>query len=133
MRKCYSCGSDKTNTHTVRQRHKGKTYEYPNMPMWYPNGDGENNVLCHSCYNKYFNHPKSNPKRFWFKSKRLTVQKNPRTGLCSWCFGVLGIDCKQTHIHHIQYHDDDPMKATIELCPSCHAKESARERKQKEV
>ena len=29
-------------------------------------------------------------------------------------------------MHHIKYHDDDPLKDTVELCVSCHNKEGFR-------
>lgn len=36
--------------------------------------------------------------------------------------GIVGLDCQATDIHQIKYHDDDLLKDTIELCPSCHIK-----------
>ena len=53
--------------------------------------------------------------RIWFKNKRINVGFNPRTGICSLCH-------KQglTDIHHVQYHELEPLKDTIELCDSCH-------------
>ncbi len=62
---------------------------------------------------------RSNTRRLKFKNKMIHVKDNPRTGFCSLC-NYTGV----THIHHIVYHDDDPLKDTIELCPSCHRKES---------
>lgn len=47
----------------------------------------------------------------------------PRKGICSKCGAVKGIDCKITHMHHLEYHPEDPLKDTIELCSSCHKKE----------
>jgi len=29
-------------------------------------------------------------------------------------------------MHHIQYHEDDPLKDTVELCGRCHIAESIR-------
>jgi hypothetical protein len=31
-------------------------------------------------------------------------------------------DCSRTHRHHYSYHDEDPLKDTIEVCPKCHGK-----------
>ena len=66
---------------------------------------------------------KYNPRRIrlWFKNKSINLKENPRTGICSWC-GRIG----KTDIHHIQYHDNDPLKDTIELCAVCHRKETRR-------
>lgn len=69
--------------------------------------------LCKKCYNKF-----TNPKRIrvWFKKKVIMLKENPRIGVCSRCGKT---NCK-TDIHHIVYHDDDPLKDTIELCTPCH-------------
>jgi len=57
--------------------------------------------------------------RMRYKGKMIELKENPRTGYCSIC-NWEGL----THIHHFaEYHDDDPLKDTIELCPSCHAKQ----------
>jgi len=50
---------------------------------------------------------------------------NPRTGVCSECGRT---NCK-TDIHHIQYHDYDPLRDTIELCVGCHNKTHPKSRK----
>jgi len=55
------------------------------------------------------------PKHMVFKGKIIILKERVLTGICSWC-GYKGY----THMHHLQYHDDDPLKDTIELCPSCH-------------
>jgi len=117
QRICYCCGSNTTLTH----RKKGRDYL-----RWYLNHDKDNNVFCHLCYNKLIDHPKYARTRIWFKSQRLVLKENPRKGICSQCHSILGIDCKTTQIHHIKYHEDDPLKDTVELCPSCHATESQR-------
>ena len=54
-------------------------------------------------------------KRICFKDKRIQLSHEPRTGICSLC-RKQGL----THIHHINYHDSNPLKDTIELCVSCH-------------
>lgn len=66
-------------------------------------------------------HPITNPKRMWFKNKSISLKENPRTGVCSLC-RYQG----KTHMHHTQYDKSDPLKHTIELCISCHGKESYR-------
>lgn len=70
--------------------------------------------------------PINNKKQLSFKGTKLLLRDNPRTGICSQCGARKGIECKKTHIHHIRYHNDDLLKDTIELCVSCHIKESHR-------
>ena len=119
---CLNCGSDKTY---IDKR---------GYNLWYHYKDG---YLCSRCYNRLINNPTNNPKyhprRLVYKDKRLFMKENPRTGICSICHMKVGeeyINCfgkiaimKQTQMHHIQYHDDEPLKDTIELCVSCHRKE----------
>ena len=56
-----------------------------------------------------------NGKRVRFLGARLQLKENPRTGICSKC-SKEGL----THIHHLHYDRVNPLKDTIELCPSCH-------------
>ena len=83
--------------------------------------------LCRKCYDKLIHHPlsskKDNPRRIKFKDKRIHVKEIARNGICSFCGAVKGVDCKKTQLHHFKYHDDDPLKDTIELCVSCHNKQ----------
>ena len=60
-------------------------------------------------------HAQFGPRRIVYKNTRVYLDENPRKGKCSQC-GNEGY----THMHHIEYHDDDPLKDTIELCPACH-------------
>ena len=94
MRLCISCGSDK----------------------YYANG------CCYTCYHRLFINPKHCNRiastRIKFKDKRVYLKENPRKGICSQCGKT---DCR-TNIHHIKYHDNDPLKDTIELCVICHTK-----------
>jgi hypothetical protein len=122
MRECYSCGSNKTY---VDKTKKGTPYE-----SW--NGNGiENQWLCHKCNNKYITNPQShlinNTKLMCFTplKKILTLEEDPRIGVCNFCRAVRGIDCKQTHMHHDndRYDVTNPLKYAIELCVSCHRKE----------
>jgi len=112
MRYCINCNSTKT---TIQ---KGK-YE-----QWYKYQDGQ---LCGKCHAKLIVNPRRNKiindkwnlKHLWFKDRIIIVNKNPRKGVCEWCYKE-GL----THIHHTQYHHKDPLRHTVELCPSCHGKES---------
>ena len=65
---------------------------------------------------------KWNPRLMKFRDKHIHVKENPRIGVCNLCRAVVGTDCEKTSIHHLEYHDDDPLRDTIELCNSCHAK-----------
>jgi hypothetical protein len=126
-RVCSNCGSDKTGM---------KKDRYPN---WFRYNDG---YICESCYGKLIHNPsrskesiqkynaRNNHKMINFKGKRILLKDDPRKGICSWCGAVRGKDCKITNLHHIEYHDDDILKDTVELCASCHAKESERIKKE---
>ncbi len=99
------------------------TYINNGYPQWH-NHDGS--WLCQKCYSKYvYNslaHIKHRSRRMRFKGKLIYLKVNPRKEICSKC-GKKGL----TNIHHFaEYHDDDPLKDTIELCPSCHWKEHKR-------
>jgi len=115
MRICYACGSNTTfiNKH--------------GNPDWATNKP-TNLFLCHKCLHRYITNPKWNtihnpkyyklykPRRFRFKDKRIIAKEPVRNGICQNCGKVGG----KTDIHHIIYHDDDPLKDIIELCASCH-------------
>ena len=59
-----------------------------------------------------------------FKGLQIVLKEKPRTGYCSICKNnIFDGSCKRTNIHHLEYHDGDPMKDTIELCNSCHRKQ----------
>jgi len=135
-----NCGSDKTYLR------KGK-YEYE---QWYKYKDG---FICQNCYNKLILDPKwnkikaakNNPRKMRFTplGTKISLKENPRKGVCEWCGKKIGdeyIDyygkvavVDRTAIHHFaEYHLEDPLKDTVELCPSCHAKESVRLRRLKQ-
>ncbi len=127
MNVCVLCGIDKTRVNS-----KG-------CPNWcYLNGD-KTKRICMKCYlnNRYKNtkstyskkakqnyqdkkeeYKERNSRMLLFKDKRIHLDHNPRTGTCKKC-GKVG----HTNIHHEKYHDDDPLKDTIELCVGCHRKE----------
>ena len=126
-RKCYGCNSK--YLHKV----KGRYYE-----QWYLNHDADNNALCLRCNDKYIRDPlrrkernsKYNPK--WnkinnhkfvnYRGKHIWLGFDPRKHICQTC-GKTGL----TSLHHFaEYHDDDPLRDTIELCRSCHGKETWR-------
>jgi len=117
---CYACGSDKSWVDKNGQEHW-----LANKPtdLW----------ICHVCRAIYmqtasgrriFNPQRTkemiqrtNKKRMWFKQGSIRLPDNPRKGICSVCGST-----KRTHIHHKEYHKEDPLKDTIELCGSCHRK-----------
>lgn len=71
-----------------------------------------------------------NKKKMLFKYRHIPLPSDPRIGICNWCRAVKGIDCKRTALHHDndQYDNLDPLRYTIELCNSCHCKETNRSR-----
>lgn len=122
-RLCFNCNSEITYIDKNNRKH---WYSYDRK--WY----------CEKCNNKLFKNPKwhpiNNPRRINPKGNgQITLKENPRKGVCSWCHKKIGdhyIDrfgnvsiIKQTQMHHTEYHND-PLKDTIELCASCHGRES---------
>ena len=97
--------------------------------------------FCNVCYQRYVAihryYPQPNRKfkpHFMFLGKPVYTKDEPRKGECNLCHKKVGdkfIDyygkeriLKGTDLHHIEYHKDDPLKDTVELCDSCHMKES---------
>ena len=83
--------------------------------------------FCKRCHTKYFHNPFRdhslwNRRKLIYKGNQIYVKENPRKGICLYC----GKKAKRTETHHFEYHDDDPLKDTIELCGSCHRKEGWR-------
>jgi len=107
---CFSCGTDKS----VNKR-GWRNWRKEDGKWW-----------CKNCHSRIFSAPKWHARRILFKGKRLYVKENPRTGICSLCHRKTGEGIKKTAIHHIQYHEDDLLRDTVELCVSCHDKESWR-------
>jgi hypothetical protein len=123
-RRCFNCKSD-------------KTYLKKNgNPVW---RIVDNNIWCHKCWAREIWNPIANkitnPKRMQFKDKRIYINdKEKLKGQCEQCGKKIGdefINCfgkktvlTLTHTHHIDYHDNNPLKDTIELCTSCHGKEN---------
>jgi hypothetical protein len=111
-RLCSNCGN-KTIITTTK---KGFSHE-----RWY--SDKKGGWWCNHCYHMMTYDPvkvrKRNQTRMLFKDKVIHIGKNPRTGVCSLC----GIKTK-TSMHHLIYDETNPLKHTIEICNSCHMKES---------
>lgn len=113
---CYSCGSDSSNTNS-----KGVANWYLNLPTRF--------VLCYRCYASLIrdaNRPSGYQRHCWerqlnFKGKRLLFASRLRTGICSQCNFV-----GRTDLHHTEYDESNPLAHTVELCRSCHLKESWR-------
>lgn len=107
-----------------------KTYIAKNgVAQWYRYKNG---FICLNCRNKII----SNPKRLNFKDKKVVIKKKFRIGVCSWCNKKKGDNyinkygeiakIKRIGMHHIQYHENDPLRDTLELCQSCHNRETWR-------
>jgi len=89
---------------------------------WHHNGERDwEYKLCHACYQRYILGMRYS--RINFKGKQILVKENPRTGQCSVC-SRKGL----THMHHKKYDIANPLKYTVELCPSCHGKEKRRKK-----
>ena len=136
-RVCFNCGSK--TTRLKRQKSGNLTQDWANI-------DG--NPWCKRCIINYKYNPKYDieyrreynkkqiPRLLLFKGRVKTMKEPPRIGFCNICKKNIGdeylnykgepVKIKQTHIHHINYHSDDVLKDTIELCASCHRKISAK-------
>lgn len=129
---CAKCGK---NTRLVLRKNGKRYYDWRNV-----NGE----CWCFKCWNNNIHAPKSRKKwnsihyeiygkrRFMFKNKSIYHTETPRTGQCTVCRKRIGDEylnkrhkirkIKSTQMHHIEYHDDNPIKDTVELCVSCHGK-----------
>jgi hypothetical protein len=113
--------------------------------MWYGgSGKGSGLWLSHKCYDKYiklgdsnsaarerkrlYQHQHGNPRRIFFRGRKIYLKKPPRTGVCSRC-GVAvgevmdvkrGLVCGRTQMNHLWYDADDPLSGTREMCVPCH-------------
>lgn len=106
---CSSCGSDRTY---IRKDKKHEGYE-----RWrrHPESGA---LICQRCFAR-----ERNLRAFNFKERKVFTSQLTRTGRCSWCTNnVFDGSTNATHLHHIRYHDDDPMRDTIEICNPCHGK-----------
>jgi len=50
-----------------------------------------------------------------YRGRIIRYPYNVKTGICCSCGST-----KNTQLHHIVYHDKDPLRDTLELCASCH-------------
>jgi hypothetical protein len=126
-RVCYACGSD-------------TTYLKSNGAYDWTTNKPTDLFLCKRCVNEYVWNPKWKPihniRLVTFRQRRILMKENPRTGVCSLCGKKIGDEyigskrrkrvVKTTQMHHLANHKDDPLKDTIEVCVSCHMKESYR-------
>jgi hypothetical protein len=81
---------------------------------------------------KKYNKLRKLTRRIRFKTKRIHMKTDFRTHQCQLCRNKIGDEyinskgkkayTKKIDIHHIQYHEDEPLKDTIEICRSCHSK-----------
>jgi hypothetical protein len=131
-RVCSECKSDATDIHKYGKRKDGS----PNLlyPHWFR--DGKGGWWCKSCYLKFYHRKLGSD--FSYKGKMLWDKEHRRlrSGVCAFCGAKKGdINPNNgrpilTARAHIQYHDDDPPKDTIELCFTCHRKyDRGRQRK----
>src|SRR6188472_4051094 len=105
-RHCYACG-----TTTSTQQH-GKSQHW--TPNW-----GTPHFLCKGCTNHILDREYNiqyKARRVLFRGKRVTLDANPRKGVCEIC----GKEGRTS----IKYSKDtqNPRDFTIELCISCHTK-----------
>jgi hypothetical protein len=113
------------------------TTTYIDKRGWISWRSHDGNWLCMNCYSNYvrvrskendhkwgqISYKKYRYGRFMFKGRRIYREDILRNGKCQLCGAVKGINCKRTSLHHLRYHEDDPLKDTIEICNSCHMKE----------
>jgi hypothetical protein len=123
LKRCTNCGSETT-------RMNGQGY-----PDWRIINNG---YWCKNCWQRTYNHIYNRTKRnkesykktMHFKDKRIrNLRDIPRIGQCQRCGKKIGEGIKRTNLHHILYHDDDPLKDTIELCVRCHTNITLLEKK----
>ena len=92
--------------------------------------------LCKKCYTRYVANPvyrvkwghindlKYRGRKIQFRDQIIILSEAPRKGVCELCHRSINKgEIKRTNMHHMEYHDDDPLKSTIELCVGCHNKQ----------
>ena len=107
-RSCFACGSNKTY---IKQNGR---------PQWATNKPTDL-YLCKQCFDNIIYTPDATARKIRFKNKRIVLPFKPRKGECKICHRKI-----RTNIHHIEYHEDDPMKDTLEICIKCHNIETLR-------
>lgn len=148
MRKCIECNSDTSyidkNGYVKWYRSKDKDgflcmkcyLILVSNPKHHPKKFMRTGISKMPGYTKMHN-DKNHPRRIQFKDRRLMLKENPRIGFCNLCKKFIGDEyvnfrgeiakIKITHMHHMNYNEDNPLQDTIELCASCHAKVSLNE------
>lgn len=128
---CQKCG--KNNTNPVIK--KGKKYQ-----NW-KNVKGE--CWCDRCYQLYIQYYKKLKELgrsvINYKGKTIYLNQDPKNGCCGLCSIKIGdfyVNSRgikrvlnKTDMHHIKYHNEDPLKDTIEVCPQCHGKLRGKKKK----
>ena len=125
-RKCVECGA----TTTRIEKRGDKSYS-----RWHNIGG---KCHCWKCwkrliqyqrYDKKYDKEVRQKKRITFKDKRIRLKVYPRTGYCSWCpNNIFDKSCRRTSMHHLEYMDGKPLDKTIEICNSCHIKETMKKK-----
>jgi len=129
---CSNCKSKTTKTHqNTRVRIDGTVA--PPYDHWYK--DGKGGWHCHDCHQNLVSnvkwnpiaHAKYNPRRLTYKGKVVMLKEERRIGVCNLCRAIVGeidaqvgMPCQRTNMHHLEYHDDNVLEDTIELCMRCH-------------
>lgn len=121
---CYACGSNKT---ALNRKDKNRNALKISTEIWHLNKPTPF-VLCRACYLRIIRRAQRdryNTYRIKYKNTSIYLGKPIRRGNCSICNkSVAKGEIKKTVLHHIQYDDTDPLAHTIELCPSCHSKQT---------
>lgn len=83
---------------------------------WYESG-----TLCHTCRSRTVDSPKNNPRRSRVGGTQVYEVENPRSGVCAICGAKA--TTRQFDMHHAEGYDP-PLEGRVELCNSCHWKET---------
>ncbi len=123
LRKCCVCGLEANSEIELKKFVKNAHCRYNRQNY------------CKNCKNKMRskdgkyeiatkeNHKKSNSRTIKFLGKKIFLEKNPRTNICSQCERKYPNELKQqTIIHHDEYDEKNPLSYTREVCRSCHDK-----------
>lgn len=119
---CFACGMNKTFINN-----KGRQ-------EWRLNHDVDGNALCFRCYQTLLGPPPTPENKKKYNARRLATNGHifyigwmQRIGICNFCCAVAGINCVRTHWHHERgFFIIFPWFGVVELCGSCHSKESHR-------
>jgi len=98
--------------------------EYKKMldRKYYLKNKENSTIYSKSRYSENREHILSEHRKFIrFKDKRIKLERNPRSGICSEC-NFKGL----TNMHHEKYDEFNPLAHTIELCVKCHTNKHPR-------